>query len=119
MADDVALHFRCARLDGIAAGAQIPVRPEAVVDGVWIAAQKLPVGTKQFLCNLLEALVELAPEYFLDRSFGPGNAGCRNAAEGAHLIEAHDFDFRATLRQLLTDERIFAGGAAVALHAAG
>ena len=84
------------------------------VDGVRVAAEKLAVGAEQFLRDLLEALVELAPENFLDGAFGARHAGGGDAAEGAHLIEAHDFDFRAALREFLANDGIFGGGAAVA-----
>src|SRR5580693_5885984 len=45
MANNVALHFRGAGFDGIATSAQVSVRPDALVDGVRIAAHELPVGT--------------------------------------------------------------------------
>src|SRR5277367_4393969 len=119
MPNDVALHFGGAGFDGVAASAQVGVGPEAVVDGVRVAAEKLAIGAEQFLCDLLEALVELTPEDFLDGAFGPGNPGGCDATESAHLVEAHDFDFCAALRQLLADEWIFAGGPAVTLNCAG
>src|SRR5580692_7046051 len=118
MADDVALDFGCASLDGVSASSQIGVRPKSIVDGVGIACHELAERTENFLGDLLEALVELAPENFLDGAFRAGNAGCTDAAEGAHLIEAHDFDFGAALRELLPDDWVFGGGAAIALGGA-
>jgi hypothetical protein len=48
--------------------------------------------------------------------FGP-LAGFHHAADGAHLVEAHDFDFGVALRQFLADDRIFGGGSSVAFDA--
>ena len=70
MADDVALHFRSARLDGVAARAQVAVRPRAVVDGLRIRRRRSwPYGPEQLLGDLLQALVQFAPEDLLNRSF--------------------------------------------------
>src|SRR4029077_17845474 len=82
--DDVALNLRCACLDGVAARAQIAVRPDAFVDGVAVRGFELSVGTEQFLRDLLEPLVQLAPEDLLNRAFGPRDSGGADAAEGAH-----------------------------------
>ncbi len=73
MPNDVALHFGRAGFDGVAASAQVGVGPEAVVDGMRVAAQKLAIVAEQFLGDLLEALVEFTPEDFLDGAFGAGN----------------------------------------------
>src|SRR5271167_807249 len=118
MSDDVALHLGGACFDGVSAGAQVGVGPLPFVDGVRITCRELTVGTEDFLSDLLQALVKLAPKNFLDRSLGARDASGRNAAEGAHLVEAHNLDFRATLRELLANDGIFGGGAAVALDGA-
>ena len=78
-----------------------------------------PYGPSNFLCDLLQALIEFAPENFLNATFGAGDAGGGETAEGAHLIEAHDFDFGAALREFLANDGILGGGAAVALNLAG
>lgn len=119
MPNDVALHFGRAGFDGVAASAQVGVGPEALVDGVRVTAEKLAIGAEQFLRDLLEALVEFAPENLLYGAFRAGDASSGDAAEGAHLVETHDFDFRAALRQLLADQWIFASGPAIALNGAG
>src|ERR1700733_9930379 len=118
VADDVSLHFGSTGFDGIAARAQIRVRPHAIVNGTRVASQQLAVWAENFLRDLLQALIELAPEYFLDAAFGAGDAGGGEAAEGAHLIEAHDFDFGAALCELLANDGILRGGASVALDVA-
>jgi len=82
---------------------------------VRIASHQLAIGAENFLGDLLEALVELAPENFLDRAFGSGDTRGGDTAEGAHLIETHDFDFCAALREFLANDGVFGGGAAVAL----
>src|SRR5271157_3910371 len=115
MADDIALHLARAGFDGVSACTQIAVGPKPFVDGVGIACHELPVRTENFLGDLLEALVELAPEYFLDGAFGAGDASGSDTAEGAHLVEAHDLNFRAALGEFLADDRIFGRGAPVAL----
>jgi hypothetical protein len=74
MPDDVALHFGSAGLDGVAAGAQVAVGPCSVIDGVWIVAEQLSIGAENFLGDLLQALIQLAPEKFLDGTFRPRNA---------------------------------------------
>src|ERR1051326_576097 len=116
MSNNIALNFRCSGLNRIAARAQVSIGPHAIVDGVIVAGPKLPVRPQQLLRDLLEALVQLAPENFLDRSLRPGHAGSADAAEGAHLVAAHDLDFRIALRQLLSDNRIFRRRPAVALR---
>src|SRR5580658_1617553 len=117
MSDDVALHFGSTGFDGIAARAQVSVGPHAIVNGARIAAQQLAVRAEYFLRDLLEALIELAPENFLDAALGAGHAGSGETAEGAHLIEAHDFDFGAALREFLANDGILRGRPAVALNA--
>src|SRR4051794_31703583 len=118
MPDDVALDLRGPRFDGVAPRAQVAVRPLAVVDRARVAAFQLAVWTQQLLRDLLEALVQLAPENLLDRALGSGDAGRADAAEGAHLVRAHGFDFDVALRQFLADDGIVGGGAAVPLHGA-
>jgi len=63
-----------------------------------IAGEQLAVGTQQLLSDLLETLVEFAPENFLNGSLWTRHTRGSDAAECAHLVEAHDFDFRAALR---------------------
>src|SRR5437660_8417789 len=109
MPNDVALDFRRACFDGVAAGTQIAVGPHAAIDRVRAVAFELSVGAEQLLRDLLEALVELAPEYFLDGAFRPRNTRRADAAEGAHLVHAHDLDFRVALGQLLAHERVLGG----------
>src|ERR1700693_5246861 len=104
MPNDVALHFGRARFDRVSARTQIAVRPKPFVDCMPVTCQELAVGTENLLRDLLETLVELAPEDFLDRAFGARDSRGRNAAEGAHLVETHDFNFRDALRQLLAGE---------------
>src|SRR5579872_972055 len=109
VAEDEALNFRRARFNRIPAGAQVAVGPLAFVDDIRRALRELSVLAEHFLRDLVEALVELAPEDFLDGPFRPRHAALIDAAVGAHLIEAHDFDFGVTLGELLADDRI--GGA--------
>jgi hypothetical protein len=80
MTDDVALHLGRACFDGVSATAKISVGPNPFVDGERIVSEKLPVGTKKFLGNLLEPLIKLAPEDFLDGALRAGDAGGGNAA---------------------------------------
>src|SRR5215472_3217177 len=115
MSDDVALNFRRACFNGVAARAQVTVSPHAVVDCVVVPGLELSVGSQQFLGDLLEALVQLAPEDFLDRAFRSGHAGGADTAESAHLVAAHDLDLGVALCQLLADKRIFRGRTAIAL----
>ena len=82
---------------------------------MYVTAQQLSVGTEQLLRDLLEALIEFAPENFLDRALRARYTRSRDAAKGPHLIEAHDFNFRAALRELLADEWVFGGGPSVTL----
>src|ERR1700730_580309 len=74
MADDVALHFGSAGFDGIAARAQVGVGPHAIVNRVRITAKQLAIRAENFLCDLLQALIELAPENFLDAALGSRHA---------------------------------------------
>src|ERR1700722_15525493 len=117
MSNDVPLHFGGPRLDCISASAQVGVRPNPFVDGAWIAAQQLTIWAEQLLRDLLEPLVELAPENLLNRTLRARHACSGNAAECPHLVEAHDFDLRAALRELLSDKRILRSGLPVALDA--
>src|SRR5580698_3562762 len=118
MPDDVALHFAGAGFDGVSAGAEISVGPQPFVDGMRVSAEELTVGAENFLGDLLEALVQFAPENLLDGAFRARDSRGGDAAEGAHLVEAHDLNFRAALRQLLANDGIFGGRAAVALDGA-
>jgi len=115
MSNDVSLYFGSAGFDRISTGSQVGIRPDPVVDRARIAGHQLAVGAEQLLRDLLEPLVELAPENLLDGALGPWHARCGDAAESAHLVEAHDFDFRAALGEFLADEGIFGSGPAVAL----
>src|ERR1700678_999480 len=115
MPDDVALHLRGTGFDRVAARPEVAVGPRTVIDSVRIIAEKLAVRAQDFLGDLLQPLVQFTPKKFLDRAFGAGDAGSRHAAERAHLVEAHDFDFGIRLGQFLTDDGIFRGGFAVAL----
>src|ERR1700722_862057 len=119
VADDVALHFGSAGLDGVAASAQVTIGPGAVIHGVRIVAEKLAVRAENFLGHLLDTLIQFAPKKFLDRAFGARNASGGHAAERAHLIEAHDFDFGVSLGQFLADDGIFRGRLAVSLKLFG
>src|SRR5882724_642128 len=80
-----------------------------------VTAQQLSVGTEQLLRDLLESLIEFAPEDFLDRALRSRHTSSRDAAKSPHLIEAHDFNFRAALRELLADQWVFGGGPSVTL----
>ena len=82
---------------------------------MYVTAQQLSVGTEQLLRDLLEALIEFAPENFLDRALRARYTRSRDAAKGPHLIEAHDFNFRAALGEFLADEWVFGGGPSVTL----
>src|ERR1035438_7878451 len=117
VADDVALDLGGAGFDGVAARPQPSVGPLAVVEGDFGAARQLAVWAEQLHGDLLEALIQLAPEDLLDGTFRTGLAGFHHAADGAQLVEAHDFDFGVALRQLLADDRVFGGGAPVAVDA--
>src|ERR1039457_4021621 len=117
VADDVALDLGRAGFDGVAARAQIGVGPLAAVEGEVGAARQLAVWPEQLHGHLLEALIQLAPEDLLNRPFRTGLAGFHHAADGAHLVEAHDFDFGVALRQLLADDRVLGGGPSVAFDA--
>ena len=66
MPDDVSLYLGSAGFDGIPASSQVGVRPHPVVDSARIAGQQLAIRTQQLLRDLLESLVEFAPEKFLD-----------------------------------------------------
>src|SRR5215831_14541503 len=68
--DDVALNLAGARLDGVAARAQVGVLPDAVVE-----VFELPVGTEELLRRLLHALVPFTPEELLNRAFCAWDAG--------------------------------------------
>ena len=83
---DVSLHFRRAGFDRVPARSQVTVRPDSVVHGVLISREQLPVRPKYFLRDLLKTLIQFAPEYFLNRAFGPRNAGRCDAAERTQLI---------------------------------
>src|SRR5579862_3318108 len=114
MSDDVALDLGRAGLDGVAARAQIGVGPLAFVEGAVATLGQLGVGAEDLHGHLLEALIELTPEDFLDGAFGAGLAGFDDAADDAHLIQAHDFDFGVALREFLADDGIVGGGAPIA-----
>src|SRR5215204_5752594 len=68
LGDDVALDFAGARLDGVAARAEVGVLP-----GAFIEILELAVGAEYLLRGLLRALVHLAPVELLDRALGAGD----------------------------------------------
>src|SRR5580704_7867020 len=118
VAHDIALNFRSAGLNSIAARAQPGVGPLAVVEGKLGSVRQLAVGAEQFHSHLLEALIQFAPKNLLNRTFGAGLSGFDHAADGAHLVQAHDFDFGVALREFLADDRVLRGGPAVAFDGA-
>src|ERR1700734_91211 len=93
MPNDVPLHLGGAGFDRISARAQVGVGPNPFFNSVRIAAEQLAIGAENLLSDLLEALIEFAPENFLDGTLGAWYAGSGDAAEGTHLVETHDFDF--------------------------
>src|ERR1700730_10880498 len=114
MSDDVSLNFRCTGFNGVAARTKVAIGPDSVINCVTVRAEQLSVGPEQFLSNLLDPLIQLAPENFQDRAFGSGHAGSSHAAECPQLIETHDFNLGIALREFLADQRIFRGRTAVA-----
>ena len=67
MPNDVSLHFGSSGFDGVSTRAQVGVRPNSFFDSAWVAGHQLAVGAEHLLSDLLKALIELAPENFLDR----------------------------------------------------
>src|SRR5262249_28730798 len=55
VADDVALNLAGAGFDGVAARAQVAVRPFAMIDGVRACAAKLPIRAEHLHSDLLHA----------------------------------------------------------------
>src|SRR5437764_13491120 len=106
MPNNAALYLRGACLNGVAARTQISVGPRAFINCMAVRAFQLSVGAKQFLGDLLEALVQFAPKDFLDRPFRARYTGRADAAESAHLVQAHDLDLSVTLGQLLAHDWI-------------
>src|SRR6202142_952837 len=100
-------------------GGQVSRGPRLVIGRVWIGPEQLSIGAENFLGDLLQALIQLAPEKFLDGTFRPRDASSSHAAESPHLIEPHDFDFGVTLREFLADDQIFGRRFAVALEFLG
>ena len=97
MSNDVSLHLGRAGFDRISPSAQVRIRPDSLVDRVCVARQQLSVRPEQLLRDLLKTLIQLTPEELLDGALGARHAGCRDPAEGSHLVEAHDFDLCAAL----------------------
>src|SRR5581483_2255219 len=81
VADDVALNLAGAGFDGIAARPQVAVRPFAVIDGRVAGGGQLAVGAEHLHRHLLQALIHLAPEDFLNRAFGAGHACLAHARQ--------------------------------------
>src|SRR6266852_962389 len=115
MSDDTALHFRCACFDGVPARPKIAVRPDALIDRTTVPAEQLAVRTKHFLRDLLESLVQLAPEDFLNGPFRPRGARSGDPAESAQLVQAHDFNLGVALCELLPCKRVLGGRVSVLL----
>src|SRR5205085_1256821 len=118
MSNDVALNFRGARFDGVAARTEVTVGPEALVNGARVTREKLTIRAKHFLRELLQALIEFAPKEFLNGTFRTGSAGGRDSAERTQLVQAHDLHFRVTLRELLAQDGILSRRLAMALNLA-
>src|SRR5437763_1074582 len=106
MADDVSLDLRSSGFNRVSARPQIRIGPLAIVESEFTASFQLRKRPQYLLCYLLEALVQLAPEEFLDGALRPGSALVIHTADGPNLVEAHDFDFGVDLRQLLTNHRV-------------
>jgi len=49
---------------GISTGTQVTRMTKSLVDSMCVTAQQLSVGTEQLLRDLLESLIEFAPEDF-------------------------------------------------------
>ena len=106
MPNDVALDFRGTSFDGISARSQVTVRPNPFINGVSVAPEQLAVRAKQFLRELLNALIEFTPKQLLNGTFRARRTCGRDAAEGPQLVQAHDFDFRVALSEPLTNDGI-------------
>src|SRR5579883_2681393 len=106
MADDVALDLAGSGFDGVAARAQIAVGPLAFIEGVRRSVRELAVRAEHFHGDLLEALVEFAPEDFLNGALRAGDSGFVDSRKRAHLVAAHHLDFGVHLRELLTDNGV-------------
>src|SRR3981189_1263437 len=80
-----------------------------------VTAQQLSVGTAQLLRDLSGSRMTFAHEDFRDRALRSRHTRSRDAAKGPLRGEAHDFNFRASLRELLADQWVFGGGPSVTL----
>src|SRR5579864_4662633 len=101
MSDDISLNLGRACFNGVAARSQERVSPLAIVDGVAVAFRKLRVRAQQLGSHLLEALIQFTPKDLLNGSFGAGQSALADTSNGAHLVQAHDFDFDIALSELL------------------
>ena len=75
----------------------------------------MAIGSQQFLGELLQALVEFAPEQFLNGALRTRCARSCDAAEGAQLVQAHDFDFGIALSEFLPKDGILRRRPAIVL----
>jgi len=83
---------------------------------VGVTAQQLSVGTEQLLRDLLEALIEFAPENFLDRALRARlHPVAVTRAKGPHLIERMISISALHCASFLADEWVFGGGPSVTL----
>src|SRR5438270_210463 len=69
VSDDVALDLGRSGLDRVPTAAQIAIRPLAVIERIRRSVIELTIWTLNFHRDLLESLVQLAPENLLDRTF--------------------------------------------------
>src|SRR5215216_5434549 len=82
LGDDVALNLAGARLDGVAARAEVGVLPGAAVEVL-----ELAVGAEYLLRGLLRPLVHLAPVELLDGALGAGDVGLAQGRSSAVGVE--------------------------------
>src|ERR1700722_12918639 len=100
---NIALNFGRSRFNRVAARTQISVGPLPFIEGVGRPVRQLSVRTENLHRHLLEALVQLAPEDFLDGSLGSRHACFVDAGESTQLIQPPHFDVGVVFDQVLDD----------------
>src|SRR5260370_40215857 len=96
--DDIPLDLGRSGFDRVSAASQIPIGPLPVVESLCRPMIELTIGPLNLHRDLLESLVQLAPEDLLERPLRPRHARFLDSAESPELVQAHDFNCGITLR---------------------
>src|SRR5262249_49077090 len=105
------LNFAGSRFNGIATGSQVAIYPFA-----FVGSPELRVRSEYLHRVALGALIQFAPEDFLNRAFRSRYRRFAQFTDGAIAVQFEDFQFKVRLGNLLSGNRVLSEGTTVSHH---